>query len=313
MIINFIIINFFQFFSLLMPKKLSERFICLTQKAFVDVLILISYLAPTKIIISGDFPKKSESAIVISNHQIYADWIYIWFVAFIAETHGSVKIMLKKSLKWIPIVGWGMQLMDFIFLNRTWSKDENVIDKHISSYLKYFGPVWLLVFPEGTVISQNTREASKTYALKEGLSYDMKYVLWPKVKGLEHCINNLKGRITALYDFTIGYSGILPEDIPQKTITLRSIFIDMVPPEVHINIKRYPIEEINNLKSPFKHWLQNVFISKDEKMKYFFKNQKFAEMNDNYMTISQRNIYPTTLQYFWASFILLIILLGNYK
>ncbi|CAJ0647929.1 9795_t:CDS:2 [Entrophospora sp. SA101] len=47
-----------------------------------------------------------ERIILIANHQIYADWIYIWTFAYLANAHGAVKIILKDSLKWLPIFGW---------------------------------------------------------------------------------------------------------------------------------------------------------------------------------------------------------------
>ncbi|KAL7313150.1 hypothetical protein PS15m_006931 [Mucor circinelloides] len=46
-----------------------------------------------------------ERLIMISNHQIYADWIYVWFLAYLGKAHGALKIMLKHSLSQVPIYG----------------------------------------------------------------------------------------------------------------------------------------------------------------------------------------------------------------
>jgi 1-acyl-sn-glycerol-3-phosphate acyltransferase len=43
--------------------------------------------------------------IVISNHQIYMDWIYIWAIMARLRREGNVKIILKRSLLNIPIFG----------------------------------------------------------------------------------------------------------------------------------------------------------------------------------------------------------------
>jgi 1-acyl-sn-glycerol-3-phosphate acyltransferase len=52
--------------------------------------------------------------------QAYTDWMYIWILGHLTgasstnrggeRSHGSkdIIILLKKSLKWVPIVGWGM-------------------------------------------------------------------------------------------------------------------------------------------------------------------------------------------------------------
>lgn len=38
--------------------------------------------------------------------QIYADWWYVWCACYFMNTHRDVFIVLKKSLKWIPVAGW---------------------------------------------------------------------------------------------------------------------------------------------------------------------------------------------------------------
>ena len=40
------------------------------------------------------------------NVQIYADWWYAWTLTYLMGTHKDVFIVLKKSLKWLPILGW---------------------------------------------------------------------------------------------------------------------------------------------------------------------------------------------------------------
>jgi hypothetical protein len=37
---------------------------------------------------------------------MYADWWYAWCLTYFMGTHKDVFIVLKKSLKWIPVVGW---------------------------------------------------------------------------------------------------------------------------------------------------------------------------------------------------------------
>jgi len=44
--------------------------------------------------------------------QVYADWWYAWcFTYFMSphDVHRYVYITLKKSLRWVPIVGWVRQ------------------------------------------------------------------------------------------------------------------------------------------------------------------------------------------------------------
>jgi lysocardiolipin and lysophospholipid acyltransferase len=103
---------------------------------------MISMFAPTTITLTSDDslsldrilvrpnPKRSTTylalpsdLVIMSNHQAYLDWIFIWILGHLSVTpeskeehpkkewhHGSrsLIILLKKSLKWLPLVGWGM-------------------------------------------------------------------------------------------------------------------------------------------------------------------------------------------------------------
>jgi 1-acyl-sn-glycerol-3-phosphate acyltransferase len=121
--------------------------------------------------------------------------------------HGYIYIILKESLKNIPILGWGAQFYNFIFLSRKWEDDRHKFKKHLSTLNKPKDPMWLLIFPEGTNLSQSTREASKRWADKNGLQ-DMKHQLLPRSTGLRFCLQELRETNHWLYDCTIAYEGV---------------------------------------------------------------------------------------------------------
>ena len=56
--------------------------------------------------------------------QLYSDWLYLWWIAYTARMHGYIYIILKESLKYIPLMGIGMQFYGFIFMARKWEQDE---------------------------------------------------------------------------------------------------------------------------------------------------------------------------------------------
>ena len=62
--------------------------------------------SPTRLVVSGVDDAILGNAIVIANHQTFADWWYMWCWAYTKNQHGSFKIILKNSLKNIPIWGW---------------------------------------------------------------------------------------------------------------------------------------------------------------------------------------------------------------
>lgn len=153
-----------------------------------------------------------------SLRQIYTDWLYLWWVGYAnkPKMHGSIYIILKESLKYIPIVGPGMMFYGFIFMSRKMAVDQprmahrlgKLKTQHTSPDGKtYFNPMWLLLFPEGTNASQNGRNKSAKWAEKIGVK-DPEHVLLPRSTGIYFCLNELKGTVDYIYDCTVGYEGI---------------------------------------------------------------------------------------------------------
>lgn len=127
--------------------------------------------------------------------------------------HGYFSIILKESFRLIPIVGVGMKFFSFLFLSRQWEKDRPRLKHHISSLKrKHSGhkldPMWLLIFPEGTNLSDNTRAISQKWAIKSGIQ-DLNHSLLPRTRGLQYCLEELDDTIEWVYDCTLAYDGIL--------------------------------------------------------------------------------------------------------
>lgn len=160
-----------------------------------------------------DFP---ERMVLIANHQIYTDWLYLWWIAYTAKMHGHIYIILKQSLKYIPLLGQAMQFYSFIFMSRKWDADKPRL-KHRLQQLNLrhrapngelqLNPMWLLIFPEGTNSSDNGRRRSAAWAAKQGIQ-DMQHMLLPRSTGLMYCLQELKDTVEYIYDCTVAYEGV---------------------------------------------------------------------------------------------------------
>ena len=124
---------------------------------------------------------------------MYADWWYLWCLSYYMNLQCDVFIMLKRSLKWTPIVGWvsllsiycpsmpdamriqGMQIFGFMFVS-TWAKSAAYLKRKLGKIAKRATraeqPLNLMIFPEGTLVSKDTRPLSKKYADKMGFVRD---------------------------------------------------------------------------------------------------------------------------------------------
>lgn len=213
-------------------KDYYYAYMALTKRSFgIVITALTQWGCPTPVRVTGDksvrgqlqtmedgrlktdFP---ERMVLIANHQVYTDWLYLWWVAYTARMHGHIYIILKESLKYIPIIGQGMKFYGFIFMARKWLEDkprlqhrlEKLKTKHSGplSGSQALDPMWLLIFPEGTNLSENTRQLSDTYGKKQGL-VPFKYQILPRSTGLFFCLQQLRGTVDWMYDCTIGYEG----------------------------------------------------------------------------------------------------------
>jgi len=202
-----------------------------------------------------DLPKK---LVIVANHQMYADWWYLWAFLYFLDAHKDVVIVLKKSLKWAPIVGWGMQVFRFIFLARSWAEDRLVLTSELAKLGRKAevedNPISFIIYPEGALVSGETRPKSKKYADKLGID-DMSHTLLPRSTGLLYSLRALSPKVPALkiLDVTVAYPGIPRTGYGQSYYTLRSIFMDRIPPPViHIHLRLVDVASsvpIGNLSS----------------------------------------------------------------
>lgn len=131
----------------------------------------------------------------------------MWWIAYTNGMHGRIYIVLKESLRRIPVIGWGMQLSQFIFLKRKWENDKPHLAAHLQKLNKPTDPMWLLLFPEGTNLASCTRQKSAQWAAKQGIN-DMRNLLLPRYTGLQFCLQQLHKSVDYVYDCTIAYEGV---------------------------------------------------------------------------------------------------------
>ncbi|OAQ31664.1 hypothetical protein K457DRAFT_71460 [Linnemannia elongata AG-77] len=213
-----------------------------------------------------------ERMIFISNHQIYSDWMYLWCFSYFAEKHRALKIILRGDLTWIPVFGW---FFDFILLKRNdWAHDKRAIEENLDR-VNAKDPLWLVVFPEGTVVSRGTRKRSTAFAVKAGLA-DHRHVLLPRTSGLFVCINKLRGSVEYLYDATVGYSGIAYGEIPQELYPLPGLYLNQAQPkDINMHLRRFAIKEIPETEPEFVEWVRQRWQEKDELMEEFYTTGRF--------------------------------------
>jgi len=237
-----------------------------------------------------EFP---DRMLMIANHQLYSDWLYLWWVGYTnkPQMHGHIYIILKESLKYVPFIGQGMMFFGFIFMSRNWAKDKSRLAYRINklktrhsgplSDSKGFDPMWLMIFPEGTNLSDNGRLKSAKWAEKQGLK-DMQHQLLPRSTGTFFCLNELKGTVDWVYDCTMAYEGVPRGKFGQDYFTLRSSYFQGRPPKsVNMYWRRFAVSSIP-LDDPekFDLWLRERWIEKDALLEEYVSTGRFPASED---------------------------------
>ena len=276
----------------LVDPKFYEQYMAWTKESFAVLMTTITqFWSPTVVRVGGDESMKGQlfqmedgtlkcnfphRMILMANHQLYTDWLYLWWIAYTNKMHGRIYIILKESLKQLPIFGWGAQFYNFIFLSRKWETDKYRFRSALNHLKNPKDPMWLLIFPEGTNLSAETRPKSAAWAKKSGIS-DMKHQLLPRTTGLQFCLEELKHTTNWLYDCTIAYEGIPQGQYGQDIFTLRSSFFEGRPPKsVNMFWRRFKISDIPiHNDEAFGRWLNNRWREKDYILEYFYRFNHF--------------------------------------
>ena len=163
-----------------------------------------------KIVISGDVTKelsKTRPTLIIMNHRCRFDWLFLWCFLLRRGSLTKERIILKKGIAKIPFFGWAMDFVLFLFVHRNWSDDEKAITDMINFYHDTSLPVQLLLFPEGSNLSDLNKQKDRQFAEKNGLCVN-EYVMHPRTKGFVHCVKQLRKRKEIdICDISVGYVG----------------------------------------------------------------------------------------------------------
>jgi len=268
------------------------------------VTCLLEDVLGMKIIVTGDdLTRDRKRSLIILNHRTRLDWMFIWMLHSRFEILEQLKIVLKADLKRVPGPGWAMQHAAYLFLNRVWEKDQETI-KNISGYYKSSqAPLSILIFPEGTNLTNQSKSKSNAYAVKQksfNRVYD--YCLHPRLTGFTYLFNTMRSDeiLDAVDDVTIGYEG----SIPATEIDLLRGYI---PDAIHFHVKRYQINDIPHTNEQIGEWLQNRWDEKEDRLKEFYLNSQFdlpsKRFNNEQIEFTVRSRRRLAFL-FWSLFIL---------
>ncbi|KAE9585293.1 hypothetical protein Lal_00018316 [Lupinus albus] len=234
-----------------------------------------------------------EHALVICNHRSDIDWLVGWVLAQRSGCLGSSLAVMKKSSKFLPVIGWSMWFSEYLFLERSWAKDEKTLKSGIQRLSDYPLPFWLALFVEGTRFTQAKLLAAQEYATSTGLPIP-RNTLIPRTKGFVAAVSQMRSFVPAVYDMTVS----IPRSSPAPTMLRLFKGQSSV---VHVHIKRHLMKELPETDESVAQWCRDIFVAKDALLDKHIAEDTFS---DQELQDSGRPIKSLVVVISWACLVI---------
>ncbi|XP_009387255.1 1-acyl-sn-glycerol-3-phosphate acyltransferase PLS1 [Musa acuminata AAA Group] len=226
---------------------------------WLQVIWLVDWWAGVKVQLFADSKTYAlmgkEHALVISNHKSDIDWLVGWILSQRSGCLGSTLAVMKKSSKFLPVIGWSMWFTEYLFLERSWTKDESTLKSGLQQLKDFPRPFWLALFVEGTRFTPAKLLAAQEYATSQGLPIP-RNVLIPRTKGFVSAVSIMRSFVPAIYDVTVA----IPSDQPPPTMFR---ILKGQSSVVHVHIKRHEMTDLPETDEGVSQWCKDIFVAKD--------------------------------------------------
>ncbi|KAI1292495.1 1-acyl-sn-glycerol-3-phosphate acyltransferase delta [Halotydeus destructor] len=308
-LISGLILNVLQAIAFVTVRPISKQLFRrinygLTYANFSQLVVLGEWLSGSRVRVffadqqSADMFGK-ELTMCVSNHKYEVDWLWTWLAVDKFQVLGYSKAVAKKSLRWMPIMGWCWYFGEFIFLARDWTQDSLILGQCLDTFIEYSCPLLILMFCEGTRYTKEKYEASIAFAKSKGYPL-YKHHLVPRGRGFVYCLQHLtsKKAIKAIYNIQIGFHDDHNKGLSYTLATLlngQSLVGD-------VYIERIPIEKIDlTSEETINEYLRSLYSEKDALMEYHIKHARFPGQ----CRLPERRLVPLINTVFWTSLVTL--------
>ncbi|KAK2896928.1 hypothetical protein QQF64_005460 [Cirrhinus molitorella] len=271
---NGIIINLLQLCTLpLWPinKQLARKINCRLGYSISSQLVaLLEWWSGTECTLYTD-PESyklygKENAIVVLNHNFEIDFMTGWTFCERFGVLGSSKVLAKKELSFVPVIGWMWYFLEIVFCKRKWEEDRKTVVQSLRNLQDYPEKFWFLLHCEGTRFTEKKHKISMEVAEKKGLP-KLKYHLLPRTKGFCVTVQNLRGTVTAVYDSTLNFRN---NEMP----TLLGV-LNGKKYHADLYVRRIPLDTIPEDESECAAWLHKLYQEKDEFQEHYRQTGRF--------------------------------------
>lgn len=298
-VISGLIINFLQLCTLPLwsyNKQLYRRINCrLSYSLWSQLVMLLEWWSGTQCTLFTDqktvdhFGK--EHVIIILNHNFEIDFLCGWTMCERFGVLGSSKVLAKKELLMVPLIGWTWYFLEIVFCKRKWEEDRDTVMRGLHSLRDYPEYMWFLLYCEGTRFTETKHKISMEVADKKGLAR-LKHHLLPRTKGFTTAVQCLRGTVSAVYDVTLNFRG-------NKNPSLLGILYGKKY-EADMCVRRFPLEEIPEDEQEAAAWLHKLYQEKDALQERYIQEGTFPGPQ----IVPSRRPWTLLNFLFWATLLL---------
>ncbi|KQK81601.1 1-acyl-sn-glycerol-3-phosphate acyltransferase delta [Amazona aestiva] len=269
-IVSGLIINFIQLFTLILwpiNKQLFRRINCrLAYCISSQMVMLLEWWSGTNCTLYTDpqsYPKYGkENAIVILNHNFEIDFLCGWNFCERFGVLGSAKVLAKKELSYMPIIGWMWYFLEIVFCKRKWEEDRKTVIQKLLNLRDYPENFWFLIHCEGTRFTEQKHQISMQVAEAKGLP-KLKYHLLPRTKGFAVTVQCLRNVVSAVYDSTLNFRN-------NENPTLLGV-LNGKKYHADLYVRRIPLEEVPEDEQECSNWLHKLYQEKDAFQEEYYR------------------------------------------
>uniref|UniRef100_H3BCS3 1-acylglycerol-3-phosphate O-acyltransferase 3 n=1 Tax=Latimeria chalumnae TaxID=7897 RepID=H3BCS3_LATCH len=277
-VVSGLIINFLQLCTLVLwpiNKELYRRVNCrLAYSLWSQLVFLLEWWSGTECTLFTEQATVdkfgTEHVIVILNHNYEIDFLCGWTICERYGVLGSSKVLAKKELLYVPLIGWTWYFLEIVFCKRKWEEDKDTVIEGLKRLADYPEYMWFLLACLGGRFEEKKDKHLDSVRVKLSSRYlCLAFFLFPRKEGFL-CICVCLYRtltVAAVYDVTLNFRG---NENPTLLGTLygKKYQADMC-------VRRIPLEDIPENEKECASWLHKLYQEKDALQERYEKEGTF--------------------------------------
>nr|XP_035153002.1 1-acyl-sn-glycerol-3-phosphate acyltransferase delta isoform X1 [Callithrix jacchus] len=318
-----LIINTMQLFTLLLwpiNKQLFRKINCrLSYCISSQLVMLLEWWSGTECTIFTDpraYPKYGkENAIVVLNHKFEIDFLCGWSLSERFGLLGGSKVLAKKELAYVPIIGWMWYFTEMVFCTRKWEQDRKTVATSLQHLRDYPEKYFFLIHCEGTRFTEKKHEISMQVARAKGLP-SLKHHLLPRTKGFAITVRSLRNVVCCALPSPVESR---PCGLPHQETSLNPVssadqlcdpgnnenptllgVLNGKKYHADLYVRRIPLEDIPEDDAKCSAWLHKLYQEKDAFQEEYYRTGTFPETP----MVPPRRPWTLVNWLFWASLML---------